>query len=98
MKKQPTHFMATVKVGPKGQVVIPKEIREMFGIEPGDSVMVMADSSRGIAIHKQSVMEGIAKAIFEGKPQTFDPDGNSADLTGFASAIEETTEKGQVSK
>lgn len=98
MQKHPTHFMATVKVGPKGQVVIPKEIREMFGIQPGDSVMVMADSSRGIAIHKQSVMEEIAKAIFEGKPQTFDPASDTAGLTGFADAINEATEKGKVSK
>ena len=36
-------FMATVKVGPKGQIVIPKEVREMFGIESGDSLVLLAD-------------------------------------------------------
>jgi AbrB family looped-hinge helix DNA binding protein len=67
MDKKLTHFMTTVKVGPKGQVVIPKEIRDMFGIQPGDSLIMMADSGKGIAIHKQSVMEQIAKAIFDGQ-------------------------------
>ena len=41
-------FMSSVKVGEKGQIVIPKEVREMFGIEPGD--MLLADQERGIAI------------------------------------------------
>ena len=29
-------FVASIKVGPKGQIVVPKEVRDMFGIEPGD--------------------------------------------------------------
>jgi AbrB family looped-hinge helix DNA binding protein len=40
----------TAKVGPKGQIVIPKDIRDLFGIEPGDTVLVLADESRGIAL------------------------------------------------
>ena len=42
-------FMSSVKVGEKGQIVIPKEVREMFGIEPGD-MLLLADQKRGIAI------------------------------------------------
>lgn len=42
--------MATVKVGEKGQIVIPKEIRDMFKIEPGDILLLLADEKRGIAI------------------------------------------------
>ena len=41
---------ATAKVGPKGQIVIPKEVRDLFGIESGDTVLVMADRARGIAV------------------------------------------------
>lgn len=43
-------FMSTVKVGEKGQIVIPKEARDMFEIEPGDSLMLLADKKKGIAI------------------------------------------------
>ena len=39
-------FLATVKIGPKGQIVIPKEVRDMFSLNPGDSLVLMAD--RGV--------------------------------------------------
>lgn len=39
--------MSTVKLGPKGQIVIPKEVREMFGLEPGDSLLLLADAKPG---------------------------------------------------
>ncbi len=57
-------FMSTVKLGPKGQIVIPKEVREMFGLEPGDSLLLLADAKRGIALQRSSVMTRIADAIF----------------------------------
>ena len=40
-------FMTTVRIGPKGQIVIPKEVRAMFGLEPGDSLILLADRERG---------------------------------------------------
>ena len=43
-------YMCTVRVGEKGQIVIPKQAREMFGIEPGDNLLLLADEERGIAI------------------------------------------------
>ena len=45
-------FIVSVKVGPKGQITIPKEAREMFDIKVGDSLMVMGDAKRGIALLK----------------------------------------------
>lgn len=45
---------ATAKVGPKGQIVIPKDVRDMFGIQPGDTVLVLADADRGIAVRRLS--------------------------------------------
>ena len=45
-------YMTTVKVGPKGQIVIPAEVREMFGIEPGDQLLLLADTEQGIALPK----------------------------------------------
>lgn len=93
MDKQLNNFMSTVKVGPKGQVVIPKEIREMFGITSGDNLIIMADSQRGIAIHKQEVMEEIAKAIFNGQGPTIYPKEDPQHLPDFAKAIQETTDR-----
>ena len=32
-------YLASVKLGPKGQIVVPKEVREMFGVRPGDTLL-----------------------------------------------------------
>lgn len=45
-------FIVSVKVGPKGQITIPKEARDMFNIKEGDTIMVMGDLKRGIALLK----------------------------------------------
>jgi len=50
MKIPRDKFLSTVRVGDKGQIVIPKEVRDLFEIEPGDSLLLMADKKRGIAI------------------------------------------------
>lgn len=39
-----------VKIGEKGQFVIPKEAREMFDLQPGSTILVLGDAKRGIAI------------------------------------------------
>ena len=50
MKMPKDKFLSTVRMGDKGQIVIPKEVREMFEMEPGDNLMLLADKERGIAI------------------------------------------------
>lgn len=40
----------TATVGEKGQIVIPKQAREIFGIKPGDTLLLLGDEKRGIAI------------------------------------------------
>ena len=45
-------FIVSVKVGEKGQIIVPKEAREMFDISPGDTLMVLGDKERGIALMK----------------------------------------------
>ena len=53
MKKvKDDRFIVSVKVGPKGQITIPKEARDMFDIKEGDTIMVMGDKERGIALLK----------------------------------------------
>ncbi len=43
-------FIATVKVGDKGQIVIPKGARDLFSICPGDTLLLLADRQQGIAL------------------------------------------------
>lgn len=68
MGSKNTHFMATVKVGEKGQIVIPKEIRDMFGIGPGDSLLMMADRQRGIAIVSPEFADALIRQVMGGDP------------------------------
>ena len=52
MEDNNNRFIVSVKVGPKGQITIPKEAREMFNIKEGDTIMVLGDLKRGIALLK----------------------------------------------
>lgn len=45
-------FIVSVRVGPKGQITVPKEARTMFDIKEGDTLMVMGDKQRGLALIK----------------------------------------------
>ena len=56
-------FVGISKVGEKGQIVIPKEARDMFNINPGDSVIVLCDKKRGIAIVKADIIESLTDKI-----------------------------------
>ena len=58
------YFMATVRIGDKGQVIIPKEVREMFGIGPGDTLLLLADKTRGIAFPPPEECQKIQSEIF----------------------------------
>ena len=59
----------TAKVGEKGQIVIPKEAREVFGISPGDTLLLLGDEKKGIAIVKNDVYLKFAKAIFKAQEE-----------------------------
>ena len=62
------HLFGTVKVGEKGQIVIPKNAREIFGIQPGDSLVILGDEATGLAIMKNDVfLAQVADAIFHHK-------------------------------
>ena len=57
-------FIVSVKVGEKGQIIVPKEAREMFNISPGDTLMVLGDKERGIALMKSDdVYELMSKGV-----------------------------------
>ena len=48
-------FIVSAKVGPKGQITIPVIARQMFDIKEGDTLMVMGDKKRGIALLKDDL-------------------------------------------
>lgn len=55
----------TVKIGEKGQFVIPKEARELFGLHPGETILVLGDRERGLAILPKERMDQLTARIFE---------------------------------
>ncbi len=58
------HVFGTVKVGERGQIVIPKEAREVFGIRPGDTLLVLGDEEHGLFVSKPEVMDTVAEQLF----------------------------------
>ncbi|MGM9599089.1 MAG: AbrB/MazE/SpoVT family DNA-binding domain-containing protein [Faecousia sp.] len=58
------HIFGTVKVGERGQIVIPKDAREMFHIQPGDTLLVLGDEKNGIVVTRPEVLSEIARKIF----------------------------------
>lgn len=53
---QSDKFIISVKVGPKGQITVPVEARRMFDIKEGDTLLVMGDKARGLAIMKSDAL------------------------------------------
>ncbi|MGN0468116.1 MAG: AbrB/MazE/SpoVT family DNA-binding domain-containing protein [Acutalibacteraceae bacterium] len=60
----PGKYAWTVKIGEKGQFVIPKEARDIFDIKPGDTILVLADQKKGIAIPPKSEFSNLFMKIF----------------------------------
>ena len=63
--KEGKHIFGTVKVGERGQIVIPKKARDIFNIESGDTLLILGDEAKGIAIVKADIMKNFATKILE---------------------------------
>ena len=57
-------FAWMVKIGEKGQFVIPKEARELFDLQPGDEILVLGDKDKGLAVLPKSKQQEYIKKIF----------------------------------
>ncbi len=57
------HFFGTAKVGEKGQIVIPKEARDVFSIAPGDTLLIFGDEESGILVTRTDVLSDLATDI-----------------------------------
>ena len=64
MRVEGDKYAWIVKIGEKGQFVIPKEAREMFDLQPGSSILVLGDAQRGLAILPRQMQGEYISRIF----------------------------------
>jgi len=57
----------TAKVGDRGQIVIPKEARELFNIQPGDTLLILGEENKGLIISRPELLRDLADQIFDSK-------------------------------
>lgn len=67
MKAPEGKYAWTATVGEKGQIVIPKQARDIFEIKPGDTLLLLGDIQRGIAIPPKGAFSNLFAAAFDGK-------------------------------
>ena len=65
VKTEKNKYVGICKVGEKGQIVIPKEIRNRFDINPGDSVIVLCDKEKGIALLKADIIDSLTDKVLK---------------------------------
>ena len=64
-KSNAQRVFGTAKVGDRGQIVIPKEAREFFGIEPGDTHLILGNTQTGLIVTRLETLNNLADQIFE---------------------------------
>ena len=64
-KRRQQQVFGTAKVGDRGQIVIPKEAREFFGIKPGDTLLILGKSETGLIVTKPETLHDLASQIFQ---------------------------------
>ena len=62
--KNKQRVFGTARVGDRGQIVIPKEAREFFGIEPGDTLLILGKAETGLIVSKPDILNDLAQQIF----------------------------------
>ena len=65
-KYKQQRVIGTAKVGDRGQIVIPKEARELFGIKPGDTLLILAEEDTGLIVSRPEVLRALAEQFFYG--------------------------------
>lgn len=62
-KQNAQRVFGTAKVGDRGQIVIPKEARALFGIKPGDTLLILGDEEMGLIVSRPEVLSDLADKI-----------------------------------
>ena len=63
--KKARHIFGTAKVGERGQIVIPKDARELYGIHPGDTLLILGDEENGMIVTTPDVLSSLAERILD---------------------------------
>ena len=63
-KQSAQRIFGTAKVGDRGQIVIPKEAREFFGIKPGDTLLILGKNETGLIVTRPETLHELADRIF----------------------------------
>lgn len=73
--KKARHIFGTAKVGDRGQIVIPKDAREFYGIHAGDTLLILGDEENGMIVTKPEVLSSLAEKILDqiGKEERANP-------------------------
>ena len=64
-KQNSQRVFGTAKVGDRGQIVIPKEARDFFSIEPGDTLLILGKYETGLIVTKPETLKNLATQIFQ---------------------------------
>ena len=64
-KNEGKQIFGVVRVGDKGQIVIPKEARKLFDIKAGDALLDLGDMSKGLALVKTQIFDDIVEDVFK---------------------------------
>ena len=64
-KSKTRRVYGTAKVGDRGQIVIPKEAREMFNIQPGDTLLLLGEEDTGLVVSRPDVLNDLAAQLFD---------------------------------
>ena len=69
MKSKDGRYAWTAKVGERGQIVIPKQARDLFNIKPGDTLLLLGDKNRGIAIPPTDEFTDLLDLVFNSREE-----------------------------
>ena len=64
-KQSTQRVFGTAKVGDRGQIVIPKEARELFNIKPGDTLLILGEENKGLIVSRPELLTDLANQIFK---------------------------------
>lgn len=64
-KVRPRRAFGTARVGERGQIVIPKEARELFGIHPGDTLLILGEENTGLIVSRPELLRELADRMFD---------------------------------
>ncbi len=66
-KQNAQRVFGTAKVGDRGQIVIPKEARELFGIKPGDTLLILGEAETGLIVSRPEILNDLADELLNNR-------------------------------